>query len=202
MNGTMCSRVQIDRPDLGRDEPRLLLRARAGSLPRAARPARFRRPALPRPSSRRELEAARAGSGRPGRARPPGPQSGSAARSRAGAHELVQGDEPPQPLLPGDGGVRGGGRGQDEQRRLAEPARSAARARAARETAPGMPPCRRRRSRRGQLAGERLEPLRAPREVARAEVPRARRRAIGSVRDADPQRQQVELLRRARRDAA
>ena len=47
-----------------------------------------------------------------------------------------------------------------------------------------------------QLARELLEPLGAAREVAGAQVARAGRRPVGGVRDADPERQQVELLRR------
>jgi len=47
-----------------------------------------------------------------------------------------------------------------------------------------------------ELAGERLKPLSAAREVAGAEIARTGRRAVGRIRDADPKRQQLELLGR------
>ena len=119
-----------------------------------------------------------------------------------GAHELVQRAEPAQPLLPRNGGVRGRGRGQDEERRLAE----AAALQAVLGPLAERPAIRlladERDHARPQLARERLEPLRAAREVAGAEIARAGRRAVGGVRDADPERQQVELLRRVEAGAA
>ncbi len=49
---------------------------------------------------------------------------------------------------------------------------------------------------RSQLTRKRLEPVGTPREVRGAEIARAGRRAVRRVRDADPERQEVELLDR------
>lgn len=108
----------------------------------------------------------------------------------------MQGCEPPQPLVPRHGRVRGGRGGQDEQRRLREPTRLKPVLRPLAER-----PAIRLLSDEGdhagvQLPGERLEALCASHEVTRAEIARTGRRPVGGVRDADPERQQVELLRR------
>ena len=49
---------------------------------------------------------------------------------------------------------------------------------------------------RPQLPRQPLEPLGAAREVAGTKVTRAGRRPVGGVRDADAEREQLELLRR------
>lgn len=108
--------------------------------------------------------------------------------------QVVERSEPPQPLLPRHRGVRGRGRGQDEERRLGEAA----------ALEPVLRPFAERPAIRlladeGDHAGpqftrERLEPLRASGKVASAKIARAGRRAVGRIRDADPEWQQVELL--------
>ena len=55
---------------------------------------------------------------------------------------------------------------------------------------------------RPQLMRDRLQPLGAAREVALAQVARARGRAVGGVRDADPEREQRRTAPSARRAAA
>ena len=90
--------------------------------------------------------------------------------------QLAQRREPAQPLVPRNGGVRGRGRREHEERRLAEPALPGGRAPGAPGTGRGTPPCRRRRSRR---AGARARAPRAARRCPRSR-PRGGRRSRAS----------------------
>ena len=172
MKGTTCRRVQMTGPTSTIDEPRLLGELAPDRVLAALPLLDPRRRASPRTSSRSETRTGRAGCGRPGRARSRARPAGSGARSRARAHEIVQGDEPPQPLLPRE---RRRSRETSTAARRARSLRAGApagRARVARETALDRPPCRRTRSRR---ARDRARAIRAaprcPRSRPRGDRP-------------------------------
>ena len=148
------------------------------------------------PSSRRPGQPSRARAPRLQRRRPPRAllrRVGRRARDLR-RERVEEGLKPAQPLLPRHGRVGGRGRGQHEERRLAEAAL----------LQPELGPLAERAAvglladepdrARLELARDPLEPLGRAGEVAPAEVARAGRRAVGGVRDADPVVEQLELL--------
>jgi hypothetical protein len=101
-----------------------------------------------------------------------------------------------QPLGPRHGRVRGRGRREHEERRLAEAALLRPEIGALAEgAAVGLLADEADRP-RPQLERDPLEPLGRAREVAAAQVAGARRRPVRRVRDADPELEQLELLAR------
>ena len=179
-------------------EPCLLAQlARERVLVRLAR-ARARRPAPPRPTAPGS-RTARAGSGRPDRARPPvRPGAASSQRSRGTPGTSAAA----RPRAPRRSRARSKAARRAPSRRGGAPG---ARAPAARRTRRDRPPCRRSRSRVG-AARRAIRSSRSaePAKSRAAQVARAWRRPVGGVRDADPELQQLELLARvveARREA-
>ena len=179
-------------------EPRLLAQlARERMLVRLAglEAATRSRPDATAPGSR----TGRAGSGRPDPGRPP------VRPGEASSQEVAERLEPAQPLGPGDRGVRGRGRREHEERRLAEATLLQPELRRARRTRRGTPPCRRSRS---PVAAARRA-IRSSRSAEPAKSPRLRSPEPGVVRYAAlvtpmPELQQLELLARlveARREA-
>jgi hypothetical protein len=111
----------------------------------------------------------------------------------------VQKTKPAQPFRPRDGRIRRRRRGEDEERRPAECSSLGAELRTLTKDAlvRRLPDERDdlRRQRRGKLA----EPLACPDEVGRAEVAGASRRPPRGVREADSEREELELLMRLER---
>ena len=108
--------------------------------------------------------------------------------------ELGQRPEPTQPLLPGNGCVRGRGRGENEERGVAEaPPLEPVLGTFAERPSVRLLADERDRARL-EIPCERFEAHRAAGEVTRAQVARAGSCSIGRVCDADAEREQVELL--------
>ena len=118
-------------------------------------------------------------------------------RARALRRERVEeGLKPAQPLVPRHRGVRRRGRRQHPERRLGEAALLRAQLGPLAEGAAiGLLADEADRA-RPELDGDPLEARRRAGEVGAAKIARARRGARRRVRDADPEREQLELLRR------
>ena len=146
------------------------------------------------------------GAGQPGRAGAPRlrrRRSARALRGRLGRRarhlrreRVEEGLKPAQPLVPRHRRVGGRGRGKHEERRLAEaallqpelgPLAERAAVRLLADEADRARP---------QLERDPLQPLGRAVEVGLAEVAGPGRRAVGGVRDADPEPEQLELLAR------
>ncbi len=109
---------------------------------------------------------------------------------------VEEGLKPAQPLRPRHRGVRGRGRGEHEERRLAEAALLRPELRPlAERAAVGLLADEADRARL-ELERDPLQPLGRAGEVALAQVAGAGRRAVGGVGDADPELEQLELLAR------
>src|SRR5204863_4223703 len=102
--------------------------------------------------------------------------------------------EPTQSLLPRHRRVRGRGRGQHEEARLADDAVLHAEGRPLAERAAVRLLADEADPRRTQLDGDPLEALRRVGEVRPAQVARSGGRPVGRVREADPLAQELELL--------
>ena len=122
------------------------------------------------------------------------PRSAQFSVSMSGYRKPAQLPEPVQPLLPGNGRVRRGGRRQHEERGLAEPAFLEAVPRLLAERSAICLLADERNHARSKSARELLEALGASREVCHAQIAGARCRPVRGVRDTDPESQQVELL--------
>src|SRR5207248_4807485 len=112
--------------------------------------------------------------------------------------------KPAEPLVPRHGGIRGRGRWEHEEPRLAEATVLQAELGSLAERAAVGLLADERDEARAQLDCEPLEPRRRVREVGAAQVARAARRPAGGVRQADAVAQRLELLvgtQRARREA-
>ena len=116
-------------------------------------------------------------------------------RAATGSSQSCERAEPAQPLGVRDGGVRGRGRRQHEERRRAERAQLRAELGPLAEERRGRPPCRRTRS-RAAAARAASRSSRARVEVAAAQVARAGRRPVRGVRHAVAELEQRELLLR------
>ena len=107
--------------------------------------------------------------------------------------------EPLEPLGVGNGGVRGRGRGEDEEADVADrPLLGTELGTDAKDAAVGLLADERDRS-RAQLERDSLEPLGRAREVGPAEIARTGGRASGGVRQPDPEAESLELLARLER---